>query len=176
MVNKAMSAKFGDLVAAAEGLLPQLPWPAALEKDSFLRPDFTSLDVVAFASSGIPAGINIPNCQCSLPPLSVPHCILPLHTDDEIRQVEGFKNVSLGNVLSAAYKDKRVSFLLPEDQELYIELRAPAFEVQVGIHELLGHGSGKLFQQVRGFGVCQLIREVSSGRWVCQLNREVGAQ
>lgn len=36
--------------------------------------------------------------------------------DDDIRQNEGFKNVSLGNVLSAAAKDKRVSFVPPEVQ------------------------------------------------------------
>ena len=80
IVDKDKSKKFGDLVKNSETIIPLLPWGKRMEKDTFLAPDFTTLDVVCFASNGCPAGINIPNY-------------------DEIRENEGFKNVYLDNAI-----------------------------------------------------------------------------
>ncbi|KAE8360330.1 dipeptidyl peptidase [Aspergillus caelatus] len=128
LVNLERTRAFGKLVDSAESMIPKLPWGKDYEKDKFLSPDFTSLEVLSFQSSGIPAGINLPNY-------------------DDIRQNLGFKNVSLGNVLSAKAPNEPVPFIAEKDLEVYRRCRDPAFEVQVGIHELLGHGTGKLLQE-----------------------------
>ena len=43
--------------------------------------------------------------------------------------------------------DEELTFIHPDDAELYNAWDSKAFEVQVANHELLGHGSGKLFKE-----------------------------
>jgi dipeptidyl-peptidase-3 len=54
VVNKEMTKKFEALVQAAPEFIKLLPWKQEFEKDAFMKPDFTSLEVVTFATSGSP--------------------------------------------------------------------------------------------------------------------------
>jgi hypothetical protein len=74
----------------------------------FHRPDFTSLEVVTFASSGLPAGMYVEVVFCLSRCCSTAYGVVAyvcrcsnIPNYDDIRQNEGFKNVSLGNVISA---------------------------------------------------------------------------
>ncbi|GAA6057587.1 hypothetical protein JCM3770_005398 [Rhodotorula araucariae] len=128
IVNKEQSKKFNTLVDGAPQLIEDLPWGKDYEVPEFKRPDFTALEVVSFATAGIPAGINIPNYH-------------------DVRENTGFKNVSLSNILSAKAANEQLTFIAPDEAEAYRAWEDKAFEVQVASHELLGHGSGRLFQE-----------------------------
>ncbi|CEG81408.1 hypothetical protein RMATCC62417_15617 [Rhizopus microsporus] len=127
MVNKEQTKQFDNLIANRSLFISSLPWPTEFERDTLNKPDFTSLEVLSFATAGIPAGINIPNYS-------------------NITQVYGSKNVSLGNVISAQAPNEQYPFVRQEDIETYRKYLTRSFQVQVVTHEL-GHGTGKLFSE-----------------------------
>ena len=43
--------------------------------------------------------------------------------------------------------DEELTFIHPDDVDLYNKWDSKAFELQVANHELLGHGTGKLFEE-----------------------------
>ena len=124
VVDKEQSKKTSNLVDKADNLLKLSPWPREFEKDKFLKPDFTSLSVLAFGCGGTPLGINIPNY-------------------DDIRQEDGFKNVHLGNCILNL---KKVNYLDPELGDNIIKYHKIILFFKVAFHELLGHGCGKLLR------------------------------
>eukprot|EP01065_Artemidia_motanka_P030075 TRINITY_DN3609_c0_g1_i1.p1 TRINITY_DN3609_c0_g1~~TRINITY_DN3609_c0_g1_i1.p1 ORF type:complete len:701 (+),score=267.74 TRINITY_DN3609_c0_g1_i1:87-2105(+) len=130
-VDRQMTRRFDALVGMAEELLSRLPWAGkGFEKDHFVRPDFTSLKVLNFAAGMLPLGICLPNY-------------------DDIR-TDGYKNVDLDNVSSAAAPGRYAQYLSKQDTALFEAMFARADQVLTGLHELIGHGSGKLLRNEAG--------------------------
>ncbi|KAL7648106.1 UNVERIFIED_CONTAM: hypothetical protein RMT77_000007 [Armadillidium vulgare] len=129
IVNREQSRKLDSLVARAEKeFLPLLPWGSDFEEDVFMQPDFSSLDIVTFSTSGLPIGINIPNYK-------------------DVKEEEGFKNVTLSNVVSARNVIKGGPFLSASDLDLREKFGAITIDIDVALHELLGHGCGKFLRR-----------------------------
>ncbi|EUC66484.1 dipeptidyl peptidase III [Rhizoctonia solani AG-3 Rhs1AP] len=130
IVNKALTAKFETMVKRAPELIRTLPWGKNFEVDVFRKPDFTALEVVSFATGGEffqPGNNQFPFVRISIQ--------------------TSIQNVSLANILAAKAANEVITFLSPEDVEFYKKWDTKAFDVQVANHELLGHGSGKLFTE-----------------------------
>jgi dipeptidyl-peptidase III len=142
IVDKEKSAKFEQLVKNSETIIPKLPWPAHMEKDNFLAPDFTTLEIINFASNSCPLGINIPNY-------------------DDIRETEGFKNVYLNNSMGTPSKSN-VQFATEEQSNILSEYTLRSYEVHVACHELLGHGVGKLIYR-NADGTCPSFTDPVNG-------------
>lgn len=128
-VDQKESRCLHNFVDGSSWILKLLPYPPEYERETFTPPSYNALCVLTFCGAGIPLGINIPNY-------------------DEIRSKVGFKNVTLTNVSNASQKEPSVfSFLYPEDQQLLSKLYNIADDVATAMHELYGHGSGKLLRK-----------------------------
>lgn len=138
IIDKKIGKAYNDLVEHSEELIVKLPWGPSFEKTNFIKPDFTAINVLTFATANIPMGINIPNF-------------------DDVREEYGFKNVVLINALAINFgtgKEDSVNskvidtaHVVERDAQHLLKYRAKSFAVNVGLHELLGHGSGKVLTE-----------------------------
>ena len=125
--NKKSSIKYKILVDNAEYFINQLPWDKNFEKDKFITPDFTALDIVGFPTTSLFVGINLPN-------------YLDIHDTD------GFKNLTLLNAYGSFNIDFLKKIINEKDVELEEKIGIKVSMFKTALHELLGHGTGKLFK------------------------------
>ena len=126
--NKDSSNKYKLLVDNADYFINQLPWTKDFERDKFITPDFTALDIVGFPTTSIFVGINLPN-------------YLDIHDTD------GFKNLALLNAYSNFDENYLKNLITQEDVELNKKIGIKVSMFKTALHELFGHGSGKLFKK-----------------------------
>ena len=125
--NKNSTIKYKNLVKDSEYFLSQLPWDKNFEKDKFITPDFTALDIIGFPTTSIFVGINLPNYL-------------------DIQETDGFKNVALINAYDNYDFNFLSTILYEKDVELEKKMGTKISMFKTALHELLGHGSGKLFK------------------------------
>ncbi|KAK4033925.1 dipeptidyl peptidase III [Parachaetomium inaequale] len=120
------------LVEHSAKFIRRLPWATPendgkgpFEKSLFEPPDFSSIHTLAYCSSIIFPGINLPNYN-------------------DIRQESGFKNVIIANRMAAESRAKQYPFIDPSEAEMFAKHKFPAYYWWVVLHELLGHGTGKM--------------------------------
>ncbi|KAL2024244.1 hypothetical protein VTK56DRAFT_9400 [Thermocarpiscus australiensis] len=124
--------RLARLVEDSAKFIRRLPWAAEendgkgpFEKNLFEPPDFSSIHTLAYCSSIIFPGINLPNY-------------------DDIRQESGFKNVIISNRMVAESQAEQYPFINPSEAETFSKHKFPAYYWWVVLHELLGHGTGRM--------------------------------
>ncbi|KAF3069082.1 putative dipeptidyl peptidase 3 [Daldinia childiae] len=120
------------LVENSDKFIRRLPWATVenngkglFEKSLFEPPDFSSIHALAYCSSIIFPGINLPNYN-------------------DIRQDVGFKNVIIANRMIAESTAMQWPFIDDSEVEVFRKHKYPAYYWWVVLHELLGHGTGKM--------------------------------
>ncbi|KAF2280327.1 dipeptidyl peptidase III [Westerdykella ornata] len=122
------------LVKNSSTFIKRLPWAGGTENDGkgpfekalFEPPDFTSIHSLAYCSSIIFPGINLPNYN-------------------DIRDECGFKNVIIANRMSCeGNKSHQSPFIDPAEVDSFQRAKYPAYYWWVVLHELLGHGTGRM--------------------------------
>ncbi|KAL5332916.1 dipeptidyl peptidase III [Aspergillus crustosus] len=135
--DPAESRLLKKLAEVADSFVFKLPWvevgdgsKGPYEKDFFDPPDFSSLQSLAYCSSVIFPGINLPNYN-------------------DIRQEIGYKYIIFSNRMGVErVRARGLQFVAEAEQEAYQRDRFHSYYIWVVLHEILGHGTGKFIAEL----------------------------
>jgi dipeptidyl-peptidase-3 len=138
-VNRGKTESLRKLAEAAAWFEVRMPWDPAWRRSDVVGVTARAIDVIVETGEAGPMtaiGINLPN-------------------DQRIRETHGSKSVSLANINEAYEKSQlpayRREFCSSEDEIARAERwAAVASEAATAIHEVLGHGSGRVADHLEG--------------------------
>jgi dipeptidyl-peptidase-3 len=138
-VNREKSTQIRTIAEQAQWFEDRMPWDPKYRKQGVRGVTANAIDVVIeTGESGpiTPVGINLPN-------------------DQRIRERYGSKSVSLSNVTEAYDKSTLPEFRTEfswtaEEAERATRWSAFAGELTTNMHEVIGHGSGKVDERLNG--------------------------
>jgi dipeptidyl-peptidase-3 len=138
-VNRHKTEGIRKLAAAAQWFEDRMPWEDQYKKQGVRGVSANAIDVVIeTGDSGpvTPVGINLPN-------------------DQTIREEYGSKSVSLSNATEAYDKSTSPEFRRefawsPEEAERAEKWSSFASELTTSMHEVIGHGSGRISDRLLG--------------------------
>ena len=150
-VNHRKTAGLQALAESAAWFEERMPWDPKWRRQDVVGVTARAIDVVVETGEAGPTtaiGINLPN-------------------DQRIREAYGSKSVSLANIIEAYDKSTpesyRREFCWSEEEMARAETWAAlASEVTTGIHEVLGHGSGRVAEHLDGQPQLALKEQYSS--------------
>ncbi len=138
-VNREKTEGIRRLAADAQWFEDRMPWAPEYRKQGVRGVTANAIDVVVEAGESAPitpVGINLPN-------------------DQEVRERYGSKSVSLANVNQAYDKSTSAEFRRefawsPEEAARAEKWSSLAGELTTDLHEVIGHGSGRISPRLSG--------------------------
>jgi dipeptidyl-peptidase-3 len=138
-VNPHKTQGIRKLAEAAQWFEDRMPWDPRFRKQGVRGVSANAIDVVVEAGDSAPVtpvGINLPN-------------------DQNIREEYGSKSVSLSNVneaydKSTSHEFRREFAWSDEEADRASRWSAVASELTTNMHEVIGHGSGRILEHLQG--------------------------